>query len=60
MTSYDYVFDLEELNSELDNSKYVDVIGWDDVGDVSMHEDLAWFETQDLVCRDTGVCTTYP
>lgn len=60
MAADDDMFDLEVLHGELDDREGIDVGADEDVGDVAVAEDLAWFEAEDGRFGAAGVGASDP
>lgn len=56
----DDVFYFEDADRELDHGRGVDVRRGDDVGDVTVDEDVAWLQAQDCGFRAAGVGAAEP
>lgn len=54
------VLDFQHLDGKLDHGEAVEVGMNDDIGDISMDEDFARFEADDLVGRDSAIGAADP
>lgn len=54
------VLHFQMLNRILDDSEQIDVRWRGYVGDISVHEHLAWFETHNLIGGDSGIRASNP
>ena len=60
MPAHDDMLHFQDIDRELKNREAIQVRVDDEVRDIAMHEDLAWRNIDDLICRDAAVGASDP
>src|SRR5476651_669415 len=60
MSNHDNVFHLQYIDCELEHREVIRILWWSEIGYVSVHEEIARIETDDLVGRHPAIGAANP